>query len=149
MLKRENIFVGSISVFCILYLYFALQIPLGSPSKPSVGFLPVIFAIVGLILSIGIIITNIIRKEYAESETFSKESVKRIIGYILAVLFFVIAFQKLGAIISVFALILVVSKICGYDGWIKPIIFSLICSAITFVIFDMLLGVTLPTGFFN
>ena len=143
----ENIYLAFIFVLSAVYLIFSLKMPIGTLSEPETGFLPVILGTVSSLLSLGLFVKNLVKKYQYKLEEFTRAGTLRLLGYILIVFLFIATFKLLGFWI-IFPVVLFLSKISGYQGWIKPIILSAIVTVVVYVLFTLLLAVPLPKGVF-
>lgn len=148
MLKFENIVIGFIALVSAIYLYFSAQMDMGTISHPGPGFVPVVLGSIGLIISMILLLKNLIKKDVKGKEKTDKAGAFRAFGYLIMSFAFIPMLQYLGSVITVFVLILALSKISGYEGWWRPLLFAVIFSAGSYLVFNILLQVSLPRGIF-
>gem|GEM_PF-934049 len=154
MTKEKLIFELGLLFVSVYYSFSSLLMPRGTVSQPGPGFFPLILGILAILLAIPLIINSIIscknnkidNKEDTAGNKSDKMGLFRVVGYILALLVSMFLFEFLGAIISVFVLTLVLSKIAGQKGWLVPFILGLCCSVGVYVIFNILFDIYLPEG---
>lgn len=139
-----RIFNFMLFLFCVGYLVSSYNMSIGNLREPGPGYLPVILGITGAFLSFGLFLSSVKDKNSRKLEDFSKNGFVRLLGYILSIIIFLFAFESIG-IIVVFPLMLSLTKILGFRGWIKPILFSVIFTVSVYTLFGFL-QVPLPEG---
>ena len=159
MTGKQNIFIGFIALVCVVYLYLALQMEVGTVLKPGPGFVPAVLGVMGFVISLGFLGANVWKqKKQKEQEKTRPEDTeekidwngwKRFAGYLLTVIVFIPLFEHLGSLIAIFFLVLALTKISGSKGWIKPLILAALTSICCYVVFSRLLSVPLPKGIFR
>jgi len=148
MRTGESIFSLFMVLLCAAYLFFSQKIDIGTMNEPGAGFMPVVIGVVGLLISSIILINSLKDQIVKRTETISAVGMKRFIGCAAASILFIPVFDVLGTVVAVFALVLAMTKILGEQGWARPIFLAAASSAIAYVLFIMILDVTLPLGIF-
>lgn len=147
----NNVFLGFLLFVCVFYLTDALKMEIGTVTNPDSGFLPVLIGGFSVGLSVVLLIKNITAKkgkDQSESkDVASKGGILRLLGFILILIIFMMSFITVG-IFMLFPLIVVLSKIFGFQGWRYPILLGAVFTLIIYGVFDKLLEVPLPTGIF-
>ena len=75
-----------------------------------------------------------------------RAALARLAGYVATVAFFAGSQSYIGTYVGIFILVLVLSKISGLGGWVKPVALAGGCTAVAFFLFGLVLGVPLPLG---
>ena len=153
--KLELLFYVFLALFCLVFGILSMQMPFGSMRKPGQAFFPTLMSGIGLVLSILCIIETVqkIRKEAPDEEPeagvyFSqKGSIWAVVVYIGMILFFIIFAKIIGSYVCIGLLLLILSKVQGLEGWIKPLLLTVVGTAAFYLIFGQFLGVALPSGF--
>jgi len=145
-----------VASFCFLllgiaYLADTLRLPLGSAMKPGAGLFPLLVGVSLLALSLALFLGSLIRKDPSApgQEPFPQGKDRQRVLAVGVVLFaFVLLLQPLGFGISSAALMAAVFRLLGLKSWAKIILISVVAAAVSYCLFDSLLGVPLPKGFF-
>lgn len=148
MLKADTVFAFVIALLCGVYLLLSWQMGVGSIEAPEAGLIPVLFGAMGLISSLLIVATSFGSKKSTNNEKIPKQGLLRLIGCLVASVLFIPAFEFLGTIISIFILVLALTKIFGDDGWLRPIVLAAASTIAAYFLFFHLLDVPLPQGIF-
>lgn len=149
MKKKEAVFYGGLSILCAGYLIYSMQMPFGSLRKPGQGFIPVILGVMGIIISLWLLL-NCIRvkeKSHIENEEITKKGLLRFLGYVTSIIAYILFSEIIGTYISIFVLVLFLTKISGLKGWGRPIIIAAACAVTFYLLFAVALAVPLPNGF--
>jgi putative tricarboxylic transport membrane protein len=121
---------------------------IGTINRPGPGLVPVIIGIIGMLVSLSILITGLKKHTEEKKEKVGKKGLTTLISYIIACIAFLPLFEYLGSVIAIFILVLALSKFSGAQGWVRPILLAVLCSGISYTIFSIALGVSLPQGIF-
>jgi putative tricarboxylic transport membrane protein len=146
-LNPANVFTGSLVLVSLTYLLLAFRMEVGSITNPGSGFVPLLSGITALFASLILSIRRL-RSNDEKTESITKDGLRRFLGYLITVILFIPLFRILGTVISIFGMVLALTKISGSKGWFLPIIMAVSCSALTYVIFNLILTVPLPKGIF-
>lgn len=152
MEKNKLTFAVAMFILSGYYLYNAIFIPTGSPSEPGPGFFPIILGVVAVAVALTLIISSLAssRRERTEKgcaeNKANREGFKRITWYIIMLVIIIASFELIGAVISIFALTLILAKISGQKGWLTPVLLGLCCSLGLYIVFNMLFDIYLPPG---
>jgi putative tricarboxylic transport membrane protein len=144
--RGEFGFFGGVSVFCALYLVWALWMPFGGVKEPGPGFFPVILGVAGLAIALGFFVHAMIKGNIVRGAPMPKGGLARLIGYILTVALYAATQSIVGSYVGIFVLVLALSKISGLGGWVKPIALAGGCTAVAYGLFGLALDVPLPLG---
>lgn len=143
MRKPGDIVVGL--CFLAIGIAFAagsVRLKIGVPTEPQAGFFPFIDGIVLIALS-ALFLFQVLRGRAGDSPAFGKVGGPAIV--VLALILYVAALETLGYVITTAILSAVVMRVMET----KPgtlVLVSLILSVVSYLLFDRLLGVTLPPG---
>jgi uncharacterized BrkB/YihY/UPF0761 family membrane protein len=147
MTLSKRIFFVAFNVFCIVYTLLCMQLEVGDFSTPGPGFVPVFLGVVGTVLSSCLTVQAFRQTlEKKEGNDEDKTSLIRLGLYVLVCFAFLPMFDFLGSLISVFILVLLLSKISGLKKWWKSTVLGLATSAFFYCLFAMVLQVPLPQG---
>ena len=141
--KLTNLFLFLVSVFYLTYSITHYK--LGTIRMPKEGFMPLLLGIGMTGISGFLMIQSFLNKGDAQNVKFGI-SWLRFFALIVVSFLYAMTMQTVGYLIGSFAFLLIVFKIAGVEGWVKPVVISLICSVCFYVVFRMMLGVMLPKG---
>lgn len=141
--KIVNLGLFLLSVF---YLTYSLDhYKLGTKRMPKEGFMPMLLGIGMTVLSGWLLIQSLMGKGDAKNVKLDIPW-PRFLALIAVSLLYALTLQTVGYLIGSFLFLLLIFKIAGVAGWVKPVIISLICAVAFYVVFKMALGVMLPGG---
>jgi len=145
-LVGEVLFGCVILAFGIVALAGSVQLGFGSLSQPGAGLFP-FFAGLMIVIAAPIAIANAIVRRESESELILKKNGLRTLGVMIAVFAaWILAMPTLGYVAVTFAAVLVLARLLGLEGWLKPLALSVATALATYVLFDRLLYLDLPRG---
>lgn len=130
---------GLIFVVCVIYLIKAFQLKFGTFRSPGVGFLPVVSGVGATILSLYHLIASF--RNQIESEAINWHKIG-IFG--LSLLLYSLIIEAVGYAIATLALLLILIKLFGGSGWVRPAVISVSVAYGSYYIFSELLAVPLP-----
>jgi len=143
MRKPSELIVGlGFLAIGIGFMVGAIKLQIGGPTDPQPGFFPFLDGIILIVLSV-IFLVQVWRGRIGESQAFGRLWAPVIV--VVAMILYVAALEKLGYIIATLFLSAVVMKVLETKLW-PLVIVSLALPVASFVIFDRLLGITLPLG---
>jgi len=144
MRRADRIFDLLMASLCVFYLVSSLRLDRGTMKETGPGFIPVILGI-GSLVVVGLILRDSLKNiERRKTEEVSTEGKWRYLSCILACIIFIPLFEQLGPLVSVFALVLALTKVWGSRGWLKPVLLSAVSSAAVYIIFSTILEVPFP-----
>lgn len=146
MARAESLFSFLFAVFCAIYLFLASNIDQGSMSNPGAGFMPAVLGTVGLGVSLLVFFSSLKRGKETKQAAMDTVGMKRFFSCLVSFIVFIPAFQYLGTEVSIFGLVLSVTKILGAPGWRSPLLLAVISTVTAYVVFVIILGVPLPEG---
>ncbi len=145
-LTGEMLVNTALFLLSVFYLTYSLSnYKLGTIRMPKEGFMPLILGIGMTVTSGWLLIQSMIGKGDAKNVKLSFSWLR--FGALVAVsLLYALTLQPIGYLLSSFFFLLLVFKIAGVKGWLKPLIISLVCAAVFYLLFKVALGVMLPRG---
>lgn len=146
MTLSKRIFSVVFTVFCLIYTLLAMQLESGTITNPGPGFVPEVLGIVSLVLSVILTVTFFRQQLEEKKESSDKSGLLRLGLYILVCFSFLPLFRSLGALLSVWLLVFLLSKISGLKGWWRPLVLGLATSTVFYLLFAVALEVSLPHG---
>jgi putative tricarboxylic transport membrane protein len=143
MRKPGEIVVGLFSLAIgIGFAAGAVKLKIGVPTEPQAGFFPFIDGIILILLS-AIFLFQAWSGRAGDSHAFGK--VRRPAVVVLALVLYVATLETLGYVITTTILSAVVLRVLETKPRVLVLV-SLILAVVSYLIFDRLLGVTLPSG---
>jgi putative tricarboxylic transport membrane protein len=145
MRKTGDILASLILIFAgIMVIIGSIQLHLGTPGEPQPGFSPFVSAIILIVLSL-ILLMGAFRGRSTGIQPFGE--LWRPLLLIIGLLSYSIVLDLLGYVIATIILSAVILRVLDTRTWWKVALVSLALSIGSYVLFDRLLGVTLPHGF--
>jgi hypothetical protein len=143
--QRERIFFAVIALVALFVVFRSYNYEIGTIDSPKMGFFPFIIGVAILILSLGM---YIFAKAGAEkqAETVGRNGLIRVASFIVAIVIYAVFLEQLGFLVGTFLLLVFLVKLMGQPGWGIPLLFSLICVTICWMLFKNWLGLPLPAG---
>jgi putative tricarboxylic transport membrane protein len=143
MRKPGDIVVG----FCFLAIGIAfavssVKLKIGVPTEPQPGFFPFIDGIILIVLS-ALFLVRAWRGRAGDSDAFGKVGGPAIV--VLTLILYVATLETLGYVITTAILSAVVLRVMETKPGVLVLV-SLILAVVSYLLFDRLLGVTLPPG---
>ncbi|MFH2074333.1 MAG: tripartite tricarboxylate transporter TctB family protein [Pseudomonadota bacterium] len=143
MRKSGDIAVGLFFLAVgIVFMIGAVKLQVGVPTEPRPGFFPFIDGIILIVLS-ALFLFHAWGGRTGKSETFGKMGGPVLV--VLTLVLYVATLETLGYIITTTILSAVVLKVLETKTRIL-VLMSLILAVVSYLLFDRLLGVTLPGG---
>jgi len=135
----------------IAYLADNSRLPMGSAAKPGAGLFPVLVGVSLLGLSLTILIWALLNKTTTakDREPFPEGNDRqRVLALGGTLALFVLLLKPLGYGICSAALMTAVLRLLGLRSWGRILLISLATAAVSYYLFNVLLGVPLPRGSF-
>ncbi len=143
MRKTGEIVVGlCFAVIGIAFTIGAVELQIGVPTEPRPGFVPFIDGVILIALSV-LFIIQVWRGRAGDSQAFGNVWGPAIV--VLAMILYVATLETVGYVITT----TVLSAVVLYVLDTKPrvlVLVSLAVAVVSYLLFDRLLGVTLPPG---
>ena len=142
----ESIFKFILLFLGLVIIIASLQYGIGTIKQPGTGAFTLVLGVLILLSGAIHIILARSKSETHEPIFESNSEMKKFasLGFILVL--WVIGMPYLGYILMTFVITLVMSKVIQLEGWLKPILLSLITSAFIYLLFDYWLYIDLPRG---
>ncbi len=121
----------------------ALKLRVGSATEPQPGFFPFVGGVLLLVLS-SVLLVQALRGRGIGSRAFGE--LRRPAILIAAMVVYVIILEGVGYVIATIILSAVILRILETKSWWALAVVSLVLSIGSYLLFDRLLGVTLPSG---
>jgi len=121
----------------------AVGLRIGTPTEPQPGFFPFLSGAVILVLSLVILVRGFIGRTEVRGSFGEIRRPAMLVGVLIV---FVALLEPLGFIITSLIAILLVLWIMGVKSWRALLISAFAFSIGTYLLFDRLLGITLPAG---
>jgi len=139
-------------VVSVSYLLLASKLPFGKVTHPGAGFLPVVIGSLGVIIAAWLLCQSCLawmkRKKTAGSspqrEPYNWPNLMKIGLYVVTVAVIIALFETLGSVICIFLFTLLLTKMYGMPGWLKPILLSFITSGVIYLVFEVWFKIPLP-----
>lgn len=112
-------------LLCLFYLYHALNLPFGTLAETGPGFFPILLGVSGLLIAGLLLVSTAIQTRQLpvgprllHGHSIDLAGNRDLLTYLATMVVFVAVFEFLGGIIALFLLVVVLSKICGFRGWV-------------------------------
>ncbi|MDP1989513.1 MAG: tripartite tricarboxylate transporter TctB family protein [Syntrophales bacterium] len=143
MRKSGDIVVGLFFLAIgIVFMIGAIKLQVGVPTEPRPGFFPFIDGAILIVLS-GLFLIQAWGGKAGESQAFGKMGGPILV--VLTLILYVATIDTLGYVITTTILSAVVLKVMETKPRVLVLV-SLILAVVSYLLFDRLLGVTLPRG---
>lgn len=143
MRKSGDIVVGLFFLAIgIVFMIGAIKLQVGVPTEPRPGFFPFIDGIILIVLS-ALFLFQAWGGRAGESHAFGKMGGPALV--VLTLILYVATLETLGYVITTTILSAIVLKVMETKPRILVLV-SLILAVVSYLLFDRLLGVTLPSG---
>lgn len=153
---RNRDILSSLAWFAvgIVFLMGSLHAGLFRRGIPGPGFLPFIIALSLMAVSLVVLfhaLTAKIRKVNDGAENFfpEKDSFRKIFFGLAALFLYGIALKYIGYVTTTFIFLLFTFRLMEPCKWPTPLILAGSTAVLSYLLFVVLLGVQLPTGFFG
>ncbi len=131
--------------FSILYLSGGWDLNMGTMRKPGPGLLPRIVGI-GLLILTGIHLWQTFRKQPDSHQSSGLLNLKAVFGLVAAVLAYPVLLYYLNFIMATFAVVYFMLLLLIFKGPVWDFVIALAMVVFSFLIFTMVLGVSLRNG---
>lgn len=126
-------------------LILSQQMPPGVFGEVGPGFFPTILSVVLCLVSAGICVSNLWRKDGKTAIHIAHRNSWWIVGGLIIT---AVLFSPVGALPMIGLYVLFLLKLLSKLGWFKSIFFAAVTAIGGYVVFDYLLGIPLPRGIF-
>lgn len=142
--KLVNLGLFLLSAFYLGYSLSHYQ--LGTVRMPKEGFMPMLVGVAATLISAFLTVQAFLNKGDSQNVKF-EISWKRFFLLVAISVAYALLMSVIGYTLSTFLFLLAVLKIVNVDGWMKPLLISIIAAVAFWLIFKIALGVMLPGGF--
>jgi hypothetical protein len=145
--RKEKIIASVLFIFSVIYLLACLKIAGGRIGNPGPGLIPRLIATI-LFFFTGLNVFRTFRRHGGTSppKKGSEVNYTAVIGLAIVVLSFPFLLHTFKAIVAIFISSFAMLRFMHYKTVLKCLIISLILSASIYVIFVLILRVTVPSG---
>jgi hypothetical protein len=134
------------------FVWGGLKMGIGPLDAPGPGFFPAMIGGVFSLLSLALFITtSLSENQLPEKVSFWKEerSWIKVFLSLFSLIFYLIALNYLGYILTTFLFLLYLLRLVGKRGWGVSLLIAVLVSLGSFAVFKTALGVLLPRGLIN
>ncbi len=135
----------------VAYLAGSLNLPLGTNVRPGAGLFPILVGVSLTVLSLLVFISSLKQKEAVptDQELFPEgRDRRRVAAVAVTLILFVVLLKPLGYVVSSALLMAATLRLLGVRRWGRIVLTSILTAAISYYLFDSLLGTPLPRGIF-
>ncbi|MEN6440074.1 MAG: tripartite tricarboxylate transporter TctB family protein [Syntrophobacter sp.] len=148
MPKAERLFQLILLLLCMVYLYASLNTALGTIDEPGSGFVPSLLGGAGMAVALFNLINSLRKTTEGKEEGWSRDGMLRMGACVVITILFIAIFEVLGAIVSIFAAVFLMTKLLGAKGWLRPLLLATASALLSYFVFFSILEVPLPRGIF-
>ncbi len=147
-MRQRNLICSIVLLGIALATFLEVSsVPIGTARRPETGFYPLILASLLTILSFSLLWETLKeKKEKGSSAPKAWGGLKKVGLTVGALLAFAFLLKPLGYIPTMFLLIAFLMRAIEPQRWWKVIMVSVLCSAVSFLILDLVLDTPLPRG---
>jgi putative tricarboxylic transport membrane protein len=139
-------------VFSILIIIVASSYSVGTLSRPGPGFLPLLCGAAMAFFSGCVFFQAFLKRNRSSvvaGEPFLSDRWRRIALGVVLLVGFALFVESLGFMPATFVFLLLVMKFVGASKWRTALIESVLATVCSWILFEVLLKVTLPRGFWS
>lgn len=142
---RDKLTALGLFAFSVIYLVGGWDLKLGTLKKPGPGLLPLLVG-TGLLVCTAIYLWQAFRKAAAPVSSLKSFDLKKAAWMMAAVLAYPVLLNYLDFILATFAVVYLMLLVLKYKSPAWGLVVSLLIVVACFMVFAVLLGVTLPSG---
>jgi putative tricarboxylic transport membrane protein len=142
---RDKLTALGLFVFSVIYLVGGWDLKLGALRKPGPGLLPLLVG-TGLLVCTAIYLWQAFRKPATLVSSLKSLDLKTAAWLIAAVLAYPVLLNYLDFILATFAVVYLALLVLKFNRPVRGLVVSLMIVVACFLVFAVLLGVTLPSG---
>jgi putative tricarboxylic transport membrane protein len=146
-MKRHDL-ISSLVWFCagLFIALYSPQFDLGNLKEPGSGFAPFLAGVLMCILS-GITFSQATLEKAGDIKNlWEKVQFGKIIFVFLTLCFYTLLVEKVGFLICTFLLILILIRFTRQHTWLESLLWAVLTSALSFLVFEAWLKLRLPKG---
>ena len=124
-----------------VYLFYSLQLTFGTLQSPKSGFLPLITAAIGLIITIILLL-----RQWSVKKVFLQDDIDwtKFIFVVIGLLFYITSLNAIGYFTATFMTLFYFFKIGDMTDCTLPFTMALSSSTVLYLLFDYYLAIPLP-----
>lgn len=150
MINRD--FVSSMIFIALGIIFFTggMKYKLSHFGSPGAGFFPFLFGLVLIGFSISLLIVSITEFKMPSEKFFpQKDGLRKILMAVGALLVYILVLPHTGFLFITFFFILFLLRFIEPANWTSTLLAAFLTTVISFVLFELWLGVQLPRGFWR
>ena len=154
-MNGKSLFTGTgifsilLSILGIAVMTGALQLGIGGLQQPGAGLFPFVTGVIIAASAIVVIATGLDRKNEVTALPFDKGSFRKLAVVIMSMTGWIVLMPFLGYIVVSFVAVFAVAKVLGVKGSLQPLVLSVGTAVAIYLLFDRLLYLDLPRGWFG
>lgn len=154
-MNRKSLFTGAgifsvlLSILGIAVMAGAVQLGIGGLQQPGAGLFPFVTGVIIAASAIVVIATELDGKNEVTALSLDKNGCRTLAVVIMSMAGWIVLMPFLGYIVVSFAAVFALAKVLGVKGSLQPLILSAGTSLAIYVLFDRLLYLDLPRGWFG
>jgi len=141
-IQSESIFSLILAALGLFIVVVSLTIGFGTLEKPGSGLFPFLVGALVFVQSMTLFFTQ----KSGEKRLFDRNETKTFFFMIAAFSLWIILMPYLGYVLVTFIVVCAFSKIMKLEGWVKPLILSIITTGLCYLLFDLFMYLDLPRG---
>lgn len=147
-MRQRNLICSIVLLGIALATFLEISsVPIGTAKRPEMGFYPLILACLLTILSFSLLWETLReKKEKGTPASKGRSGLRKVCLTLGALLAFAFLLKPLGYTPTMFLLIAFLMRAIEPQRWWKVIMVSVLCSALSFLILDLVLDTPLPRG---
>lgn len=146
LMNKDTVSAVFLLLMSLFTIGLSLRMSLWGDEGPNEGFFPFILGILLFSFSIALLIISKIKSGENPDASTERGDRKRLLQYLVAILFYAISLENLGYILTSILFFLAVLKFVEKRGYLISLLLTLAAVSLSFFLFKTLLGVPLPTG---
>ncbi len=149
-MQRAHLLVYVVALtFSLVYLIGALGYPMGTMEQPGPGRYPLFVGGLLLLASIGSLVTNLLKPAEGELHLPKGKELGRVVAVIAGTVAYVVLLPYAGHLVGSVVTVFIVLQAMGLSSWPLKIGFTVLIALGSYCLFDLILNVPLPKGFFG
>ena len=139
-----SVFIAGLAAFI---LFECRKLPFGTMRVPQTAFFPAVLAVLLLIFSLVLLAQRFLHAEAGRvPDQITEDGWVRISATLATMAVFAFILERLGFLLSTFALMILLLRAIESQSWLKVIGIALTTALAAYAIFGWLLGIPLPAG---
>jgi putative tricarboxylic transport membrane protein len=135
-----------ITLLGLAYFLLSLQYELGTLKRPGPGALPVLLGLGLIIVGLALGVNSFRDRKKANPGSRAEQTIRPAVLVSVALIGYALLWPLLGTILNTILLFLLLCKLMGGEGWVTPVVVSLVSAVGLFWAFGVLLDVPFPEG---